>query len=1202
MSNWDIPRIKAHIRLTSQKLAQLQQRHDAAATISQGDIATLLLRGDVRTARLKAERLKNDERLSDVLEQLEMHCGTLLASMSELIQSRPSPGSPLSDAVCAIMYAAPTVNSRELSALRDQLLHILGPKYHQLLFQNPQKLVPSRIYHDLHAPVPSSVDIYGYMSNIAQSHSVNWTPPMLPHQKLTALAELLDPASSQPFRLSELQSLMATGISEQPWLRPRVWKLLLGFVSENRAAWAADAKSRRHDYYDIARRLLPSASSDSLPTSPLSRPDASLISISNALAAVPIALFNGLEEDTESPVPSPLDHEVEDDLRLDAPNALMERLAEVYAFVHRDEESFEPPVIRVEPESPSKESFDATTPPAFRATRIPWAQSIGQRHGSALVRLLYLHISIHPTSSPYLASLLVPLYNCFCQEADTSELAHAEADTFWALGELVAEVADLSDDATSPLWIARLGKRLEQVDSELYADMVRKGLDPALPHFSFRWLAPVLTQTLPISSILTLWDGILSKPPRTADQKPRLEFFVDICTAMLISVRTNLFRCGGASKGVSNLWHEENIVIQPTSSDSNQPTPLGAAFEEGLQLLYHYPIVSLGGSERILETALELPSYQPPPSNTSSLGAGTLKGITNNLWKGLSVTPASPSSSEDEEDDTEEGHETETPKRSALTNFSMRLRDTVVRGISNQSAMETPPSPSSPLPPTGFTSPVSVSGAVPADEQVVQKSNPEPQGTSSLWSYAEGLSNSDTAAKLSKLSTNWRVKALSAWKPRENKVSEPNPKSDTPNPRMDERGPPQVSPKMSETTKGQFMDVKRPDSLPPKPLFRNPRESFSPHSRHQAYFSVPHSPPSSSSPLHDDAWSESQRNRGIAAALASLTGATNDKPKSGPKPLLLSASNLMTPNSPPLITRSATSTPTPHQGQWSDVYRQSTVTPRRSRDSQSSVSSVSSPRPGSRPGSGWDSEDSSRNFPSSRHHTRSPMAPSIRYRNQVTDLRNPRDSSDSDHASEISRARVNGSRNRGWSHVTIPDSPQPSPPLKTPSNSLTQNVDVRPPEEHRGSLVLSIDPDSRPDTTPQLTRGVLKNSSEVMSPQSIVDASTLHTPTSATATEPKSPRVRTKRYNTHKPTHLHIVGSEDNSLVVPQTDSNATTPRAFDFIGRRNSRSKSPRSPRPSKAHESGAEEGDDEESYEEILSGYEDDDTSSMSWNVVRQ
>ncbi len=75
-------------------------------------------------------------------------------------------------------------------------------------------------------------------------------------------------------------------------------------------------------------------------------------------------------------------------------------------------------------------------------------------------------------------------------------------------------------------------------------------------------------------------------------------------------------------------------------------------------------------------------------------------------------------------------------------------------------------------------------------------------------------------------------------------------------------------------------------------------------------------------------------------ALQAPSDPNSFKRKSGPKPLLLSASNLMTTSPVSLSARSANSSPIQHQEQWSEVSRQHV----RARESQSSQSSISEGR------------------------------------------------------------------------------------------------------------------------------------------------------------------------------------------------------------------------------------------------------------------
>jgi hypothetical protein len=57
-----------------------------------------------------------------------------------------------------------------------------------------------------------------------------------------------------------------------------------------------------------------------------------------------------------------------------------------------------------------------------------------------------------------------------------------------------------------------------------------------------RWLAPLLAQTLPLSSLFPIWDVLFSRPMRTRDINPKLEYLVDICTALLVRACAPLVR------------------------------------------------------------------------------------------------------------------------------------------------------------------------------------------------------------------------------------------------------------------------------------------------------------------------------------------------------------------------------------------------------------------------------------------------------------------------------------------------------------------------------------------------------------------------------------------------------------------------------------------------------------------------------------
>ena len=94
------------------------------------------------------------------------------------------------------------------------------------------------------------------------------------------------------------------------------------------------------------------------------------------------------------------------------------------------------------------------------------------KHCSALLRLLYFHMTINPGNiSPHLSSLLVPLYSVLMQEVDSEELAHVEADTFWLFEAILAELLGLEDNSGKD-WMEKLSERLAWADNDLFVHLV----------------------------------------------------------------------------------------------------------------------------------------------------------------------------------------------------------------------------------------------------------------------------------------------------------------------------------------------------------------------------------------------------------------------------------------------------------------------------------------------------------------------------------------------------------------------------------------------------------------------------------------------------------------------------------------------------------------------------------------------------------
>lgn len=670
-----------------------------------------------------------------------------------------------------------------------------------------------------------------------------------------------------------------------------------------------------------------------------------------------------------------------------------------------------------------------------------------------------------------------------------------------------------------------------------------------------------------------------------------------------------------------------------------------------MSLLQMYPLETAGGIDSVLQTAVELRRRREEESKAVKTSGVLGSRLRDTIWRGFTnqgtSSPASPDmsdSSEEELKSRNQGDETESPHvdtTSLAPSFTSRLANVVWQGITNQTAMDVPPSPispapstpSSPLPPSSPVSPALQSPASPAPP--VSPISESSSATSSLWSYAEKLRDSDTAASLAKASTNWRVRAMQAWNTRKSASPSPNPSSpkDSGETVLESTSPAEEAIRRE----GSLSDTFRTEaySPPARPAyFRPARDSMLPQPR-RSLLSSPTSPDSG-----DETASAKLNNiKDSIASLAGLVATSPSKPspKPGPKPLLLNSSSLLTRTAPSPPIRSPPTRLRADSSSSAGFPAYVTARPIRSHDSQSE----------------WESDATeSRIVPLNRRSV-SPMAPQAR----ISHGRLYSSSSEKGGARQelflnggpySPSVRSDGSVGRGWSKIDTLDSPAtlpPSPPLHTPpSAALTSSADSG--AVHQRSPLITPEPDIRVLEAPSQGRKLVRKKTPPPLPDYTSDSSVvLEAP-------PRSPRLRSKRSPQHlsklqvqKPESFEITTSP-NRLALPELSDdhdNTITPRATAFResnGENSASSASPKSPIPglhrarklsgdsrkasgdtfeprtrkisssghsprtrkvsetrsAKQTESAAEEGDDE-GYDELLNAYESEDSSTQHY-----
>lgn len=649
------------------------------------------------------------------------------------------------------------------------------------------------------------------------------------------------------------------------------------------------------------------------------------------------------------------------------------------------------------------------------------------------------------------------------------------------------------------------------------------------------------------------------------------------------------------------LWSEAEAI---SPSRSTTPVAFDDAFVQGMSFLQDYPISELGGAERILELAAELKERRENSkanmSSASKLGERLL-GTVSNFIKPPSVAVTAAEEEGEEEEDIpspewpDSGGEDVTVRPG--TAILGKLGTTVWRGITNQSSMDVPPSPlplSSPISPkTPRTLPLAAQAAqlgnklwrgfsnqsamdplpsptspLPARSDMIQP----PRSPSILWSYTERFKNSNTAATFSKTGTNMSIRASSLWKtnsPPASAVSSPGyePRHHLSSLSADlgmEAG--SYIPRRGSVPPARYGDGHTDDYVPP------PRPSF----RESRYFS-PDEHSSPNSPSTSRASSPPILAKTKSALMSLAAGASKPPPRTGPRPLLLNSSALITSSNP---RRSVTRSP------LSD----------KPRDSVSSASSLSSIPRGAR-----SSIQSDRDSDTGGSRIVPIRGKYIRHHHHASSSagdRSPSVGTSSHTLPEVelthsNRRESSESAGRGWAqHHKPQDSPSslPSSPPVTPI-FFKQSIEGGRTE---ATLDRVVDPHW--------------NERKVESRRS----PTLTSPTSPGMTKalsdpPVQSHLRAKRYG-QKPTNLRLKRSEtdlklSNSLFIstenlePTPDqlpeANAVTPRAVDFTVQSSPESQ-PRIRKNSRTNrgvrESEGEEGDDE-SYPDFLSAYESED-----------
>ncbi|KAH9968709.1 regulator of Vps4 activity in the MVB pathway-domain-containing protein [Russula dissimulans] len=174
MAPWNSTKAKVQLRLSVQRLRTLQEKKGAQAKAARRDIATLLERGKVETARIKVESIINEDIHIELLELLELYCELLIARFGLVEPNTREPDPAVSEGICSIIYAAPRTELKELHVLRDLLMHKYGREFSAAVMENRDGCISERVMKKLTNDMPSAELVEAYLSEIARGYGLRW--------------------------------------------------------------------------------------------------------------------------------------------------------------------------------------------------------------------------------------------------------------------------------------------------------------------------------------------------------------------------------------------------------------------------------------------------------------------------------------------------------------------------------------------------------------------------------------------------------------------------------------------------------------------------------------------------------------------------------------------------------------------------------------------------------------------------------------------------------------------------------------------------------------------------------------------------------------------------------------------------------------------------------------------------------------------
>lgn len=365
------------------------------------------------------------------------------------------------------------------------------------------------------------------------------TPVGQPAEEISRESLLFAEVSKKVINLGELRRLALQGIPDGAGIRSIVWKLLLGYLPNDRAFWAEELDRKRSQYKAFKEEFLLN------PSEITRRQDESAGVHGEALDL----------EDKGFLARADISHG-EHPLSLGKTSVWNQFFqdTEVIEQIDRD-------VMRTHPDMHffSGDSF------------------LAKSNQDSLKHILIIFAKLNP-GIRYVQGMnevLAPLYYVFRSDPDEKNAVCAEADAFFCFVELLSGFRDnfcqKLDNSIVGIrsTINKLSDLLKKHDGELWHHLeFTTKVNPQF--YAFRWITLLLTQEFNFADSIHIWDTLLSDP-----EGPQ-ETLLRICCTMLILIRRRLLAGDFTSNlkllqhypstNISHLLYVANKLRGPSSS------------------------------------------------------------------------------------------------------------------------------------------------------------------------------------------------------------------------------------------------------------------------------------------------------------------------------------------------------------------------------------------------------------------------------------------------------------------------------------------------------------------------------------------------------------------------------------------------------------------------------------------------------------